>query len=379
MKIKIITLFSLGLLNIGSSNVPLQNNNSIATAHPLASEAGNKMYTLGGNAADAAVAAGFTLAVVEPSMSGIGGRLQAIIKNDKEETIGIDASTEVPASYINDSKESNGYKTIGIPGVVAGLLEIHEKYGSLPLSVVMEPAISHAEKGFYLLEGEKLRQSFAKTAIANYNGTAHHFITLNIPNDKFIQKDLSNTLKRIKDKGSAGFYSGITAQRIVHDMQINGGFVTLQDLKNYKVKKSKVLKTQYKGFDIETLFLPSYGAITINILNILNNFNLNELSELNEVIITANAIKIGYSKRAYQQNPDSLENILSKMEGLKSANKIKKGYQSNYTLSENDPKMWSEKLGHTSHLTTADKNGMVVSLTQTIGPLMGSKVATKGL
>jgi gamma-glutamyltranspeptidase/glutathione hydrolase len=102
------------------------NNNAIATAHPLASEAGNEMYLKGGNAADAAVAAAFTLSVVEPSMSGIGGRLQAIIRLQDNEIRGIDASTQVPENY-NKEIKANNYETIGIPGTVAGLLEIHSK------------------------------------------------------------------------------------------------------------------------------------------------------------------------------------------------------------------------------------------------------------
>jgi gamma-glutamyltranspeptidase/glutathione hydrolase len=101
-------------------------NNTIAAAHPLASLAGKKMYEQGGNAFDAAVAAGFTLAVVEPSMSGIGGRLQAIFRKVSGDIGGVDASTQVPINY-KPSKEkfSSGYRTIGIPGVVAGLLKLH--------------------------------------------------------------------------------------------------------------------------------------------------------------------------------------------------------------------------------------------------------------
>ena len=129
-------------------------NSSISSAHPLASQAGKKIYEQNGNAFDAAVAAAFTLAVVEPSMSGIGGRLQAIYRTSSSKIGGVDASTQVPINYKKmDEKYSYGYKTIGIPGVVAGLLKLHESYGSLSLKKVMNPAIEFAEKGleFFLL------------------------------------------------------------------------------------------------------------------------------------------------------------------------------------------------------------------------------------
>ena len=103
-------------------------NNAVAAAHPLASQAAIEMYDQGGNAADAAVAAAFTLAVVEPSMSGIGGRLQAIIHNPSTGVSGINASTQVPEKFDNASQDNDGYKTIGIPGVVAGLTKLHEEY-----------------------------------------------------------------------------------------------------------------------------------------------------------------------------------------------------------------------------------------------------------
>ena len=107
------------------------------------------------------VAAGFTLAVVEPSMSGIGGRLQAIYRTSSSKIGGVDGLTQVPINYKKmDEKYSYGYKTIGVPGVVAGLLKLHESYGSLPLKKVMNPAIEFAEKGFKILpleaEGRKM-------------------------------------------------------------------------------------------------------------------------------------------------------------------------------------------------------------------------------
>jgi gamma-glutamyltranspeptidase/glutathione hydrolase len=379
----LIIVSILTLLSYNKQEIKIKNS-VIASAHPLASEAGIKMYEKGGNAADAAVAAAFTLAVVEPSMSGIGGRLQAIIKNGPQSTLGIDASTVVPINYTNNNSENEGYKTIGVPGVVAGLLKIHEDYGKLPLKTVMEPAIHYAEKGFIVLEGEAIRQKMTLSSLVKYEGSAVLFTDSLKQTVKkgsvFVQKELAYTLKKIRDEKRDGFYKGEIALKMVKDIQSKGGYITLKDLENYEVKESKILKSKYKGFDIETLYLPSYGAITINILNILDEFNLSTNDEYQDLLITAQATKIAYSKRAYQHIPDSLLQIISKEEAIKSANKIKKNEVKTEAVNAADePLAWNSKIGHTSHLTTTDKNGMVISLTQTIGPLMGSKVATKEL
>ena len=117
-------------------------NDAVATAHPLATTAGEKMLAAGGNAFDAAVAAAFALAVVEPSMSGLGGRLQALYRTAGGDVQGVDATTVVPERYTPTKERYRyGYETIGIPGVVAGLLQLHETGGTLPLETVMAPAI----------------------------------------------------------------------------------------------------------------------------------------------------------------------------------------------------------------------------------------------
>ena len=125
------SIFLISLLALFACEKAVTTNSAVSAAHPLATKAGAEMYQQGGNAFDAAVAAGFALAVVEPSMSGLGGRLQAIYKSQNGNIAGIDASTEVPLQYVQgEEKISYGYPTIGIPGVVAGLLAIHEKKGN---------------------------------------------------------------------------------------------------------------------------------------------------------------------------------------------------------------------------------------------------------
>ena len=383
-KFALILLIPFLVIGCQDAVTPLYNNNTIAAAHPLASLAGKKMYEQGGNAFDAAVAAGFTLAVVEPSMSGIGGRLQAIYKNASGQVAGVDASTQVPINYKPlEKKYSYGYQTIGIPGVVAGLLKLHKEQGSLNLNEVMAPAIKYAEEGFNILPLEALRQQNAKEKLVEFEGSSTHFLNAKGESykagDRVIQKTLANTLRQIASKGKAGFYEGEVAEKMVADIQDNGGILTLEDLKNYKALDSKILSGSFQGLDVHALYLPSYGAITLQILQIMDQLAPATSEEtwakqFNEVTALA------YSYRKHQQNQDSLSKIIDYAQAKRWAMGIDNGTkdlvaEALHTL----PESWRAALGHTTHLTAADDKGNVISLTQTIGPNMGSKVATKDL
>ena len=358
-------------------------NDVISSAHPLASLAGKQMYKLGGNAFDAAVAAAFSLAVVEPSMSGVGGRLQSIFQTQDGEISGVDASTEVPIQYKpSEEKHSYGYPTIGIPGVVAGLVKLQEDNGVLSLKEVLAPAIKYAKEGFLVLPGEALRQKKAFNKINEFEGTSQYFLkadnTSYEAGDLFIQKDLSMVLQKIANEGHKGFYEGEVAEKIVSDVQNNGGILTLEDLKNYKALTSRIVEGKYKDHEIHSLYLPSFGAITIQILQILDNLS-SAKNEEEWAINIGKATETAYENRKYQTNEDSLKLILSYDQAKILADKIQRNNVAFNLDNDNLPESWVAKMGHTTHLTTADRNGNIVSLTQTIGPLMGSKVASKGL
>ena len=381
--IVLILLSSLALISCNKDE-SLYSNSIISSPHPVASEAGKIIYSQGGNAFDAAVASAFTLSVVEPSMSGIGGRLQVIYKQAEGDILGIDATTQIPESFDNNEKDlpSYGYKTIGIPGVVAGLIKLHEENGVLDLKTVMQPSISIAENGFFLLPGEITRQQYEKEKITSFEGTKIYFLNSDGESfkigDKLIQKDLANTLRSIAENGKKGFYEGEIAEKIANDIQSNGGFITKDDLKNYSAKKSKVLSGKFNGFDIHTLNLPSYGSITIQMIQIFDKLKIE--SEVDWTFKISSAIEEAYKYRPFQKNLDSIKSILSQNRAEEIALDIE---NSNSEIAFNDLTkefdMADIAQGHTAHLTTSDKYGNVVSLTQTLGPNMGSKVATKGL
>ena len=362
----------------------IYSNSLISSPHPVASQVGQVIYSQGGNAFDAAVAAAFTLSVVEPSMSGIGGRLQVIYNQAGGDILGIDATTQIPESFNNADMDlpNYGYKTIGIPGVVAGLLKLHEENGILDLETVMQPSISIAENGFTLLPGELKRQQSEKEKIQSFDGTKLYFLTSSGESfqlgDKLVQKDLANTLRIISKNGKKGFYEGEVANKIVSDIQSNGGFITKDDLKNYSALKSKVLTGKFNGYEIHTLDLPSYGSITIQMLQIFDQLNIS--SELDWTFKISSAIEESYKYRSFQNNTDSLKSILSLRRAKEIALDIE-ALNNDFAYINKRKKFDIADIdqGHTTHLTTSDKYGNVVSLTQTLGPNMGSKVASAGL
>ena len=373
-----------------NKKIARSSNGVVSAAHPLATNAAIKMLEAGGNAMDAAVAAAFTLSVVEPSMSGIGGRAQIIIYTPTGGVHGIDATTQAPAFYEFDDTAGveYGYQTIAVPGVVKGLTDGLFEFGSLPLAKVMNPAISYAQNGFTLLPGEALRQESVNEVLKEFSGTWQYYLnkdsTAKKAGDRIIQSDLAKVLKAISEKGPDVFYRGWIAQAMVRDVRQNGGFLTLESLENYRAEKSHIVSGSYRGYGIKALWLPAYGAITIEALHILEQLpvNLNEEREWARAVY--HAIKAAYLDKKEQKTLDDAKRFTSTSWAKKRAMEtpLINGPESNgsNTGSKHSiPKIEKDLNGHTSHLTVVDKNGMVVSLTQTIGPTMGSKVATPGL
>ena len=363
-------------------------NGVVTTAHPLATQAAVEMLTAGGNAMDAAVAAAFTLSVVEPSMSGIGGRAQILIYNPADGVHGIDATTQAPSYYKFDDTlgVEYGYQTIAVPGVVKGLTDALQNYGTLPLAQVLNPAIAYANNGYELLPGEALRQRSVNESLKEFAGTRQYYLdkdSLTFDAGKLIiQQDLGKVLKAISENGSEVFYQGWIAEAMVKDVSDNGGFLTLESLKNYRSEKSHIVNGSYRGYSIKALWIPAYGAITIEALQILEQLQVNMKEERERGLAIYHAVESAYLDRKEQKTLDDAERFTSKSWAKKRAleTQIKNGIISIRKDNINvNPDTIKDPNGHTSHLTVIDKNGMIVCLTQTIGPTMGSKVATPGL
>ena len=360
----------------------------VSAAHPLATDAGIRMLEMGGNAADAAVAAGFAVAVVEPTMNSIGGRNQILVRTPDGEFHGIDGTTQAPWDYDHETapRASFGYAVIGIPGATAGLLKLHEEHGSLPLARVMAPAIEYAENGFRLLAGDAARQAagaeqalqFPGTAAVYYKGDGSPYRA----GETLVQPEYAETLRKIMVGGRDVFYRGEIAQAMAADFRANGAVIDLDDLEQYVAEDSRIVRGTYRGYDIIGTDVPSAGVLAIQALQVMETFDPASMSEAEWFAITGQALRLAQRELAVLGPDTAAVRATSKEYAQTVAADIAAPGQQ-----PQQPWMPLPELeergdlygGHTTHLSTADANGMFVSLTQTLGPNMGSKVVTPGL
>ena len=373
----------------------------VVAAQPLAAEAGTRMLRAGGNAADAAVAAAFAVSVVEPSMNSIGGRTQILVRTAEGEFAGIDATTQAPATYDPETapQASYGYETVGVPGALAGLVRLLEDHGTLPLEQVMAPAIALAEYGFHLLPGEAGRHADGAAQLGEFPGSRAHFLMpggkAHPPGDLFVQPALGATLRTIAEGGAEVFYRGEIARKIANNVSWHGGAVTAQSLADYRAEDSRVVRGSYRDYDLVGTDLPASGAATIGILHVLERFDVAALDRPQWAALVGTAVAEVFARTAGEG--ERTDEATSKAWAAEIAAGIElpgvtlpraaaapgEGWRRTEPVSSISlaglPEVWTSEDSHTTHLSTGDANGMYVSLTQTIGPNLGSKVATPGL
>jgi gamma-glutamyltranspeptidase/glutathione hydrolase len=381
---------SSGPVDVGAQST-LQRGRSdagmVSAAHPLATEAGVRMLELGGNAADAAVAAAFAIAVVEPTMNSIGGRNQILVRTPDGAFHGIDGTTQAPwdYDYATAPRASFGYAVIGIPGATAGLLRLHEEYGSLSLAQVMQPAIDYAEHGFRLLPGDAERQAsgaeealqFPGTAAAYYKGDGSPYRA----GEVLVQPDHAETLKKIMVGGRDVFYRGEIARAMAADFAANGATIDLEDLAQYVAEDNRIVRGSYRGYEIVGTDVPAAGVLSIQALHVMENFDPRSMSEAEWFAVTGQALQMAQRELAVLGSDTAATRATSKEYAARLAAEIaapgRPPAGGELPLPPLGPR--DDHMGHTTHLSTADANGMFVSLTQTLGPNMGSKVVTPGL
>jgi gamma-glutamyltranspeptidase / glutathione hydrolase len=299
----------------------------VATDEALGSQAGLTILKQGGNAVDAAVAVAFALAVVEPAAGNIGGGGFMLVRLADGKTNFFDYREVAPGKatrdmYIQDGKlipdaSTLGYRSVAVPGTVAGLELALKTHGTMKLSQVMAPAIHFAKDGFPITE--KLFREFdeEKPGLEKFSVSKRIFLS-NARNkdnaygvgDIFRQPELAATLERIAKNGAADFYRGETAHMLVADMQSNGGIITLDDLANYRPKLREVLRAQYQieghRWDVLTSPPPSSGGVAIiEALNILKQTQLKGWDDLPSVRMVLEAMRRVFADRAaYLADPD---------------------------------------------------------------------------
>ncbi|HEX2898702.1 MAG TPA: gamma-glutamyltransferase, partial [Bacteroidia bacterium] len=272
----------------GKSHGLLSDSAMVVSAHPAASEIGVAVLRKGGNAADAAVAVQFALAVCFPYAGNIGGGGLLVLRQADGEVNALDFREKAPLAahrdmYLDRQGEvipklsEKGRLSVGVPGSVAGMAALHARYGRLPWADLVQPSVDLARKGFAATahEAKWLNEQQPEFLQFNQNGQAYLLQEAGWQEgDTIRQEDLARTLERIRDQGHAGFYKGETAALLLAEMG-RGGIITQADLDAYEAKWRKPLEGKYKGHVIVTMPPPSSGGIVLlQLLEMVSRFPL---------------------------------------------------------------------------------------------------------
>jgi len=378
----------------------------VVANHPMASAAGVEMFTHGGNAFDAAAATLFALSVVEPMMVGIFGSGHMVIRiAEKRKIEAVDnygvapkAATEEMYTPVEerklgqylfetvDQKNMIGHLSVAIPGTMKAWEHILTEYGVLSLSEVMEPAIRYARNGFratpylvYCIEN-------SKSDIALYPETAKVFLpegSILKPGDLIVRTEYAESLEKIAKGGSDVLYSGELARAVIDDMDENGGLITLKDLAEYELIIRKPVKGNYRD-RYEIYSAPpgsSGGTHIIQMLNILEQFDITSLGfgSPEYLHLLTEVLKIAFADRQeYMGDPERVrvpvEGLTSKQYAKELAKQI--SFEKAGKYAPGKPIFYEGENENTTHISTMDSEGNIVSATQTINFLFGSKVTT---
>ena len=370
-------------------------NGAVTSAHPLASMVGAAMMQEGGNAFDAAIATQLSLAVVFPGAGNIGGGGFMLARKVNGELIGIDYREAAPASasrdmYLDeqgnpiDGKSTRGSSASGIPGSIAGMISTHA-YAKLAFAKLIQPAIEFAEFGYVISEREAKGLNADRANFLKFSSAPSAFTQKEVwkAGDTLIQPALAATLKRIQAKGLAGFYEGTTAELIVKEMQHSGGYISLEDLKNYTPKFRKPIEFDYRDHHVISFAPPSSGGILIaQMMQMIAPFNVEKmgLNTLASVNLMVEAQRRAYADRAeHMGDPDywkvPTKTLVSNSYAQARMSDYKEGVagSSKITVAGQAPE--SEQ---TTHLSVIDKEGNMVAITTTLNDTYGNKTIVAG-
>ncbi len=385
----------------------------VTSVHELASRAGVEMLRSGGNAVDAAVATGFALAVVHPQAGNLGGGGFLLFRSADGKIHFIDFREKAPAAatenmYLDaqgnvlpeSNKESSvvGYKSVGVPGSVAGLVYAEKKYGKLSLEKVIAPAIKLARDGFPLayedtqeLKDEYLAQLPESKRIFQRDGSYYQ------PGELLKQPELARTLERIA-KDPDDFYHGAMARELAAAIHEGGGLVTAADLAAYEVKEREPIRGSYRGYEIISAPPPSSGGVAlVEILNILEGFDLAKLGNRSgdAIHLEAEAFRRAfYDRTDFMGDPDFAKVPVAQLIDKKYAAAWRDSIDPNHASASKDLKRPAfgelERVAqsrtapirepeNTTHYSVVDAEGNAVSVTTTLNDSFGSRVTAEGL
>ena len=364
----------------------------IATSQPLASSAGLRVLQDGGNAIDAAVTAAAVLAVVEPSMTGIGGDLFAIVyKADTKTLHGLNASgrsafAATPAEFARrcgSAMPASGVLAVTVPGVVEGWSELLSAHGTFSMSRAMTPAIAYARDGYPVAEIVSGQWAASEAKLASDPSAASTFLPKGrapAPGDVFANPRLAATLETIASGGRDAFYRGPIARAIAADMRARNGLIDERDLAEHRADWVVPISTTYRGYDVYELPPNTQGFVALEMLNILEGFDVAGMGHSAPELVHAfaEAKRIAFADRAaYLADPAFVpEAVLKAL--------ISKDYAA-LRRAEIDPSRAAPSFGpgqdftgldrgDTVYLTAADGEGNAVSLIQSLFSDFGSGV-----
>jgi gamma-glutamyltranspeptidase/glutathione hydrolase len=433
-RIALVSLFAFAAISLSSAQVPdhsralpgdrpaanthatrsavFGRNGMIATSQPLASAAGLKVLQDGGNAIDAAVAAAAVLAVVEPTMTGIGGDLFAIIYDAKTKTLrGLNASgrsgyAATPDQFAKRSLTrvpNTGVYSVTVPGVVEGWSSLLSTYGTKPLAQLLAPAIGHAKNGFAVSEIISRQWQGSERKLAADPAAAKTFLPgghAPKPGEVFANPNLAATLQAIATGGRDAFYKGPIARAIIADMKQRDGLLDERDFTEHKADWVQPISTAYRGYDVFEMPPNTQGFVTLEMLNILEGFDVKSLGHNSPeyLHLLVEAKRIAFADRAaYLGDPDSvpapvLKALISKdyaesrrkeIDPKHAAQEYKPGairgvgssapeIPARGPRSEKEQNFTGLDLGDTIYMTAADGQGNMISLIQSLFADFGS-------
>lgn len=372
----------------------------VASEQGLATQVGLDILKQGGNAIDAAVAVGFALAVVLPNAGNIGGGGFMVLHDDKTgKDVAIDFREIAPAKasrdmYLDnqgnviDGKSLFTHDASGVPGTVAGMEYALKKWGTMPLSKVLEPAIKLADKGFIVSDVLAQTLKEEKSTLGKWSSSKAIFFKNGEPlksGDLLVQKDLAKSLRLIAKQGAKAFYQGEIATKIAKEMQSHGGTMTLEDLKAYKVVERQPIIGDYRGYKVVTMPPPSSGGVhLIEILNMLEHYPIKEdgVNSAKNIHHMAESMKLAYADRSeYLGDPDFVKIPVTGLTSKAYANELVKTIDDNKArLSSNikPGKPQPYESDQTTHFSVMDKAGNAVAVTYTLNLNFGSGIVVEG-
>lgn len=379
-----------------SSKKVIAENGAVVSAHPLASKVGIDILKQGGNAVDAAIATQLALAVVYPNAGNLGGGGFMVARLSNGKLLALDYREMAPGAAHRDmyvdpdgtartDKSQDGHLSSGVPGTVAGLFSAHQ-YARLPFEQLIQPAIGLAEKGFVIGEREARSLNGLQEELKQLNTVMPVFVKEKWKTgDTLVQTDLANTLKRIKEKGQAGFYEGETARMIVEEMKRGGGIIGYEDLKNYKAKYRSPHTFMYKGYTIVGMPMPSSGGLLLNqMMKMIEDRNIGAMGfhSLKAVQLMTEVQRRAFADRGeYMGDADHYKVPVSMLSNEVYLQERMKNYDPQKATPSTEIRpgvLLRAESEETTHLSVIDKEGNAVAVTTTLNNSYGSRTVVGG-